>query len=154
MDMIIAYIRIAKAITIVEYWIIIKVAIDWMATWIWISYKLHNDYKCNIFKRHLLDLCCQGLFQINFIQSFIYCSTLAILTHVYWIIYLFWNNHFKKWNIFKYLVFSFIIFFDLEEIIFENFNISENNIISVELAKALEVHFQLFSNNLSNFWTL
>jgi hypothetical protein len=32
---------------------------------------------------------------------------------------------------------SFTIFFDLEEIIFENFNISENNIISVELAKAL-----------------
>jgi hypothetical protein len=28
-------------------------------------------------------------------------------------------------------------FFDLEEIIFENFNISENNIISVELAKVL-----------------
>jgi hypothetical protein len=30
------------------------------------------------------------------------------------------------------------IFFDLEEIIFENFNIFENNIISVELAKVLE----------------
>jgi hypothetical protein len=29
------------------------------------------------------------------------------------------------------------MFFDLEEIIFENFNISENNIISVELAKVL-----------------
>jgi len=29
----------------------------------------------------------------------------------------------------------FTIFFDLEEIIFENFNISENNIICVELAK-------------------
>jgi hypothetical protein len=29
------------------------------------------------------------------------------------------------------------IFFDLEEIIFENFNISENNIIGVELAKVL-----------------
>jgi len=28
-------------------------------------------------------------------------------------------------------------FFDLEKIIFENFNISENNIISVELAKVL-----------------
>jgi hypothetical protein len=27
--------------------------------------------------------------------------------------------------------------FDLEQIIFENFNISENNIISVELAKVL-----------------
>jgi hypothetical protein len=35
-------------------------------------------------------------------------------------------------------VFSFTIyFFDVEEIIFENFNISENNIISVELAKVL-----------------
>jgi hypothetical protein len=32
---------------------------------------------------------------------------------------------------------SFTIFFDLEEIIFENFNISENNIISVKLAKVL-----------------
>jgi hypothetical protein len=28
-------------------------------------------------------------------------------------------------------------FFDLKEIIFENFNISENNIISVELGKVL-----------------
>jgi hypothetical protein len=37
MDMIIAYIGIAKAITNVEYWIIIKVAIDWMAIEIWIS---------------------------------------------------------------------------------------------------------------------
>ncbi len=40
-------------------------------------------------------------------------------------------------NIPKYSVLSFTIFFDLEEIIFENFNISENNIISVELAKVL-----------------
>ncbi len=32
---------------------------------------------------------------------------------------------------------NFTIFFDLEELIFENFNISENNIISVELAKVL-----------------
>jgi hypothetical protein len=31
------------------------------------------------------------------------------------------------------------IFFDLEEIVFENFKISENNIISVELAKVLKV---------------
>jgi hypothetical protein len=30
-----------------------------------------------------------------------------------------------------------IFFLDLEEIIFENFNISENSIISVELAKVL-----------------
>jgi hypothetical protein len=30
-----------------------------------------------------------------------------------------------------------MIFFDLEEIIFENSNISENNIISVGLAKVL-----------------
>jgi hypothetical protein len=29
------------------------------------------------------------------------------------------------------------VFFDLEEIIFEIFNISENNIISIELAKVL-----------------
>jgi hypothetical protein len=38
---------------------------------------------------------------------------------------------------FKYPLFSFTIFFDLEEIIFENFNIFENNIINVELAKVL-----------------
>jgi hypothetical protein len=31
----------------------------------------------------------------------------------------------------------FTIFFDLEEIIFENFNNPENNIISVKLAKVL-----------------
>jgi hypothetical protein len=37
----------------------------------------------------------------------------------------------------KYSLFSFTIFFDLEEIKFENFNISENNIISVEPAKVL-----------------
>jgi hypothetical protein len=37
----------------------------------------------------------------------------------------------------KYSLFSFTIFFDLEEIIFENFKISENNIYSVELAKVL-----------------
>jgi hypothetical protein len=30
------------------------------------------------------------------------------------------------------------LFFYLEEIIFENFNISENNIISVQLAKVLK----------------
>jgi hypothetical protein len=32
---------------------------------------------------------------------------------------------------------SFTIFYDLEEIIFENFDISENDIISVESAKVL-----------------
>ncbi len=36
-----------------------------------------------------------------------------------------------------YSLFSFTVFLDLEKIIFENFNISENNIISVELAKVL-----------------
>jgi hypothetical protein len=40
-------------------------------------------------------------------------------------------------NIAKYSLFSFTIFFDLEEIISENFKISENNINSVELAKVL-----------------
>jgi hypothetical protein len=39
----------------------------------------------------------------------------------------------------EYSWFSFIIFFDLEEMIFENFNISENNIICVELAKGNRV---------------
>jgi hypothetical protein len=38
---------------------------------------------------------------------------------------------------FKISTVSFKIFFDLEEIIFKNFNISENNIISAELAKVL-----------------
>jgi len=47
------------------------------------------------------------------------------------------KNHFNKWNIPKYLILSFTIFYDLEEIIFKNLNISENNISSVELAKVL-----------------
>jgi hypothetical protein len=39
------------------------------------------------------------------------------------------------------------MFFDLEEIIFENFNISENNIISVDLAKVLGYsHYAQFFN--------
>jgi hypothetical protein len=38
---------------------------------------------------------------------------------------------------FKYSLFSFTIFFDLEEIILQNFNISKKNIINVELAKVL-----------------
>jgi hypothetical protein len=37
----------------------------------------------------------------------------------------------------KYSLFSFTIFFELEEIFFEIFNISKSNIISVELAKVL-----------------
>jgi hypothetical protein len=37
----------------------------------------------------------------------------------------------------KYSLFSFTIFFDLEETVFENFNISENNKISVKVAKLL-----------------
>jgi len=37
----------------------------------------------------------------------------------------------------KYSLLSFKIFFDLKEIIFESFNISENNIITVKLAKVL-----------------
>jgi len=40
-------------------------------------------------------------------------------------------------NIPKHSLLSLRIFFDVEEIIFENFNIPENNIISVELAKIL-----------------
>jgi len=48
-----------------------------------------------------------------------------------------WKIYFKKSKIPKYSLLSFIIFFDLEEIIFENFNIFENNIINVELAKVL-----------------
>jgi hypothetical protein len=35
-----------------------------------------------------------------------------------------------------------IVFFNLEEIIFENFNISENNIFNVELAKVLRYHIR------------
>jgi hypothetical protein len=45
------------------------------------------------------------------------------------------KNHFNKWNIPKYSILSFTIFFDLEEILFENFKISENNIITFALAK-------------------
>jgi hypothetical protein len=47
------------------------------------------------------------------------------------------KNSFQQIEFFKYSLLSFTIFFDLEEIIFENFNISKNNIISVELAKVL-----------------
>jgi hypothetical protein len=79
-----------------------------------------------------------ALFDPWFMYQRGYCKTLAMSTHVCLIIYLFWNIHFNKWNILKYSLFSFTIFFDLEEIIFENFNIFENNIISVELAKVLE----------------
>jgi len=42
-----------------------------------------------------------------------------------------------KWNIPKYSLFFFTIFFDLEKMIFEIFNISENKIFNVELAKVL-----------------
>jgi hypothetical protein len=37
----------------------------------------------------------------------------------------------------KYPSFSFTIFLDLGELVFENFIISENNVISLELAKVL-----------------
>jgi hypothetical protein len=47
------------------------------------------------------------------------------------------KKSFQQMEIFKYSLLSFTIFFDLGEIIFENFNISKNNIISVELAKVL-----------------
>jgi len=67
----------------------------------------------------------------------IYRTTLALSTHVHRIINSFWKIHFNKCNIPKYALLSFTIFFDLKEIIFENFNISENNIISVKLAKVL-----------------
>jgi hypothetical protein len=47
------------------------------------------------------------------------------------------KKSFQKMDFFKYLLLSFTIFFDLEEIIFEIFNIFKNNIISVEVAKVL-----------------
>jgi hypothetical protein len=43
----------------------------------------------------------------------------------------------SKRNILKYSLFSFTIFFDLEKINFQNFNISEYDIISVKLATVL-----------------
>jgi hypothetical protein len=45
-------------------------------------------------------------------------------------------------------------FFDLEEIFFENFNIFENNIISVELAKVLRYQplLPLYLFSLSTFY--
>ncbi len=46
-----------------------------------------------------------------------YHSTLAISTHVCQIINYYWKLHFNKWNILKYPLLSFKIFFDLEEII-------------------------------------
>jgi hypothetical protein len=60
----------------------------------------------------------------------------------------------------KYSLFSFTIFFDLKEIIFENFNISENNIISVEPANVLRYTLNFhpqkvgFRVNLSLPWPL
>ncbi len=45
------------------------------------------------------------------------------------------TKSFNKWNILKFSLFSFTIFFDLEEIIFENY--FEKNVISAELAKIL-----------------
>ncbi len=45
---------------------------------------------------------------------------------------------------------QYFLFFDLEDVIFENFNISENNIISVTLAKVLR--YIIFENNLDEFW--
>jgi len=70
----------------------------------------------------------------------LYRNTLAIsTTHVHRINKLI---NFEKFistngNIPKYSLFSFMMSFDLEQIIFEIFNIFENNIISVELAKVL-----------------
>jgi hypothetical protein len=66
-----------------------------------------------------------------------YGSTLAISTHVCWIIN-FENFISTKFEIFLNIhYYPSQYFFDLEEIIFENFNNSENNVISVELAKVL-----------------
>jgi hypothetical protein len=41
---------------------------------------------------------------------------------------------------FKFSLLSFTTFFDLEEIFFDNFNISENNINNIELAKVLRYY--------------
>jgi hypothetical protein len=48
----------------------------------------------------------------------------------------------------KYSLFSFATFFDLEEIIFENFNIYENNMISVKLAKVLRYSRKFFTQDI------
>jgi hypothetical protein len=84
----------------------------------------------------LVDLSMQGSNRYIFSNP-MQRTSIEYPTHVHQIINQFWNFHFNKWNIPKYLLFSFTTFFDLEEIIFENFNIYENNIISVELAKVL-----------------
>jgi len=52
---------------------------------------------------------------------------------------------------FKIFIIFLHIFFDLEEIIFENFNISENNIINVELAKVLKYISNYFQITLQIF---
>jgi len=83
-------------------------------------------------------ICSKELLKKSFLHVFLSCpyrSTLAISTHVHQIINSFWKIHFNKWNIPKYPLLSFTIFFDSERNIFENFSISENKIISVQLAK-------------------
>jgi hypothetical protein len=51
-------------------------------------------------------------------------------------------------DILKYSLLSFTTFFDLEEIIFENFNFSENNIVSVKLAKVLTYYRVLLNRSI------
>ncbi len=53
------------------------------------------------------------------------------------IIYCFWNFHFNNRVFLNIHYYHSQYFFYLEEIMFENCNISENNIISVELPKVL-----------------
>ncbi len=67
----------------------------------------------------------------------IYCSTLAILAHVCWIIINFGKFISTNGIFLNILYYPSQFIFYLEEIIFENFNNSEDDIISVELAKAL-----------------
>jgi hypothetical protein len=61
-----------------------------------------------------------------------YCSTRVASTHVCWIINYFENSMSDK-NILEYSLFSFTKLGSLTKIFIENFNISANNVISVEV---------------------
>jgi hypothetical protein len=87
-------------------------------------------------KHYVLDRLIRGCDGLPSIFIINYHGTLAISTHVCWIINEFWNFHFNKWKFPKYSLLSFTTFFDLEKIIFENFNISKHT-ISIKLAKIL-----------------
>jgi hypothetical protein len=78
------------------------------------------------------------------VEAIWYHSTLATLTHVCWIIINFWGFHFHKWYVLKFFhwILNFLseIFFSEIFFFFENFSISESDIISVKLAQIFTIY--------------